>query len=138
MGEINDISAFAVCDDGTILRYANERLEKMNQEILEVIKVGSYSHRILASYDAWKIACKVCKSQYKQKNYKDYVEMLMRRNCPIEYEKTLIGRKYKCWSCLLACMPWYFFIFIPFMVSLKKKHRALLSEKKYNVDKKID
>jgi len=128
MGEINDISAFAVCDDGTILRYANERLEKMNQEILEVLTVGSSSHRILAAYDAREIAYQICKLQYGHKNYKDYIEMIMRKYCPNEYEKAKIGKKYKITTRFLIFMPWFFMFLVPIMIFLKNKYKKLCGE----------
>ena len=102
---------YAVNEDGTIVRNAY-----MDKEILETIEVSSYSHRVLAAYEARNLAYEVCKSHYEKANYKDYVEMLMRKNCPIEYEKAEIGKKYRLLTRLLTYTPFFFMFYIPFMI----------------------
>lgn len=128
MGEINDISRFAVDEDGTILRFANERFEDLNRDLLEVLAVGSASQRILAAYDAREIAYEICKSRYGRKNYKDYVEMVMRKYCPNEYEKAKIGKRYKVTTRFLIFMPWFFMFLVPIMIFLKNKYKKLCGE----------
>lgn len=130
MGEIIENKKFAVKNDGTIVLDTDK--EQLNKEILEVIEISSYSHKILAAYKAREIAYDICKTQYDKPNYMDYVEMIMRLNRPVEYKKAEIGRKYKLTSRLLVFMPWFFMIFIPIMIVLKRKHKKLL--KKSNID----
>lgn len=114
---------YAVSEDGTIVRNAY-----MDKEILETIEVSSYSHRVLAAYEARNLAYEVCKSHYEKANYKDYVEMLMRKNCPIEYEKAEIGEKYRLLTRLLTYTPFFFMFYIPFMIMLRKKYIALCNK----------
>lgn len=120
MGESFDHMNYAVKDDGTIIRNTN-----MDKDILDTIEVSSYSHRVLASYEARNLAYEICKEQYGKANYKDYVEMLMRKNCPVEYEKAEIGKNYKLMTRLLIYMPFFFIFIIPYMLYLKKKHKGL-------------
>ena len=132
MGELTENKGFVVNDDGTIARDTKSIMLSMDKEILETLDVSSYSHKVLAAYKARNIAFEMCKAQYKKSNYEDYVEKLMRINCPIEWEKAEIGRKYRITTRLLMFMPWFFMIFVPIMVSLKKKHKRLC--KKVNAD----
>lgn len=94
---------FAIKDDGTIVRNPNGRRdgqrEGMDKEIFEVIEVGACSHRFLASFQARMQAYRICKNRY-GKNYRDYVEMLMRNNYPVEYEKAEIVKKYLMFVCV--------------------------------------
>lgn len=120
MGETFERKEYAVKDDGTIVRNAN-----MDKEILETLDVSSYSHRVLAAYEARNLAYDICKSQSGKENYKDYVEMLMRKNCPLEWDKEEIGKIYKVLTRLLIYMPFFFMFIVPMMVYLKKKHRKL-------------
>lgn len=120
MGDMN----YAVNEDGTIVRNAY-----MDKEILETIEVSSYSHRMLAAYEARNLAYEVSKSQYGKANYKDYVEMLIRKNCPIEYEKAEIGKRYRLLTRLLTYTPFFFMFYIPFMIMLRRKHKSLCDKK---------
>jgi hypothetical protein len=81
----------------------------MDKDILDTLNVSSYSHRILAAYQARELAYDICKSQYGKPNYKDYVEMLMRRDCPKEWEKAEVGRKYRNATQCLIWMPYFFY-----------------------------
>ena len=125
MGEIAENKSFVVNADGTIARDAESIRMSMDKEILETLDVSSYSHKVLAAYKARNIAFEMCKAQYKKSNYEDYVEKLMLINCPIEWEKAEIGRKYRITTRLLMYMPWFFMFFVPILLSLKKKHKKL-------------
>ncbi len=125
MGEIAENKSFVVNADGTIARDAESIRMSMDKEILETLDVSSYSHKVLAAYNARNIAYEICKGQYKKSNYEDYVEKLMLINCPIEWEKAEIGRKYRITTRLLMYMPWFFMFFVPILLSLKKKHKKL-------------
>ena len=139
MGETSEYTKFAIKEDGTIVR----DISGMDKEILDILEVGSCSHRIFASYDARKSAYKICKSQYKGANYKDYVEVLMRRSFPCEYEKAEIGKKIKreyvtfLFLPILLFLGWpalipitlYLLIGIPYLNLLKKKHGLLCENK---------
>lgn len=140
MGETIDNKDFVVKEDGTIVR----DVSGMDKEIFDILEVGSCSHRIFASYDARKSAYKICKSQYKGANYKDYVEVLMRRNFSNEYEKAEIGKKIKREYItfllllllfffrgpgLIIILLYYLLIGIPYLKLLKKKHSLLCENK---------
>jgi hypothetical protein len=143
MGENIDKKEYAIKDDGTIFRGINSDRERMNKEILEVIEVGSFSHRVLAAYQARKAAYKICKAQYGKTNYRDYVEMLMRGKYPMEYEKAEIGKKIVRLLCMMGIIgilvflilsfPFFVILVLPllilltilFWVSYKKKYNSL-------------
>lgn len=125
MGEIIEDKDFIVIDDGTIVRDSNSNRSSMDKEILETLEVSSYSHKVLAAYKARNIAYRICKAKYGKSNYEDYVEMLMRLNCPIEWEKAEIGRKRRITTRLLIFMPWFFMFFVPILIVQKNKHKKL-------------
>jgi hypothetical protein len=89
---------FKVKGDGTIERIGNAALQPsafsaLDKEILDIIKVNSYSKKLLAAYKARKIANRICKAKYGKPNYKEYVEMLMVKHFPKELEKArFIGK----------------------------------------------
>ena len=105
------------------------RNENIDRGIIETLKISSYSRRVLAAYEAMRLAYDACESQYGKDNYKDYIKLLIKRDCPIEYEKAEVGRRYRRWVRLQFSMPWFFFIFVPFIISLKKKHKRLCKQK---------
>lgn len=129
MGEEVNNRGFMLMDDGTIVRDADEKMKSMNKEILDIVEVSSYSHKVLAAYRARNIAYEICKEQYGKLNYEDYVEGLMRQKCPIEYEKAEIGKKYWLMSRCLMYMPFFFMFIIPIMIMLKKQHVKLCKQK---------
>jgi hypothetical protein len=93
-----DENIFKVKGDGTIERIGNADLQNneisaLDKEILDIIKINSYSKELLAAYKARKIVNRISREKYGKPNYKEYVEMLMVKHFPKELEKArFIGK----------------------------------------------
>lgn len=77
----------------------NFHLSEIDRNLLSIIKENSYSKRVLAAYEGRQYANSIAKSSFgnAKKNYKEYVEMLMKQNYPQELEKSILGKKYLIW-----------------------------------------
>jgi uncharacterized membrane protein YqjE len=82
----------------------NNEISALNEEILDIIKINSYSKELLAAYKARKIANRISREKYGKPNYKEYVEMLMVKHFPRELEKARLGAKYAIMLCLLPLL----------------------------------
>lgn len=77
----------------------NLHVSEIDRNILAVIKENSYSNRVLAAYEGRQYANNIAKTSFgrAKKNYKEYVEMLMKQNYPQELEKSILGKKFLIW-----------------------------------------
>jgi hypothetical protein len=119
-----DENIFKVKGDGTIERIGNADLQNDNysaldKELLDIIEINSYSKKLLAAYKARKIANKISRQKYGKPNYKEYVEMLMIKHFPKEYEKAQLGGKYLfwLWFIIIIAIISYFFL-VPSIILL--------------------
>lgn len=109
-------------------------IDEVDRKILEVIKENSYSRRILAAYEARKYANLIAKKSFgkEKKNYREYVEMLMKLHYPQELEKSILGKKYLIWVIITVVLSLSLFgivlsvpIIIWFIIPTYKKLKSM-------------
>ena len=95
---IND-SNFSILEDGAIVRCTENNTLKsspndLNVTILNIIRLGANSEKILAAYKARKKCYSICRRSTKRSDFKEYVNVLLLDNYPNELKKAELGKTY--------------------------------------------